>query len=455
MALRGGRFFNTLLKGIRRLTHARFYANTALGSIHRSAAVEEWYRYQRSPLSTQGLDRALAAFDMFFIRGDDGDIDDTCKLLDKIAGDFLQAQQDGFHTRSPRDKALALLRWVREKNLTGMDDPAENYRCLRNCLIGHALRDHKSHPSLPIVSCAIYTCLAERIGLRAACCAFPQHVHAMVMAPLGQDLNGNMMDPPSTDMDRMFLDPYGSSEEIQLADLRSRLGQLPWLHGPDVFLAPAPVPVLIQRIGGNLRATFHDFRRGRQEHQSVEHLAIVRDDQPASKRNVESALYAAYWENLLTTPVTNFQWDNALDEFLQYVTHLFPEDAWMVDKYMKPLYEVFTQSVHPRHRFTLENVTEVLKLLRNADHRQPTVSRRYTQEIHQNVWYTVGQVFKHRRYGYIGIINGWGEKGTSSLPAAHSLNMDEVMADEMGSDSGTDSDTMRARLRKKVFYTCL
>lgn len=433
----------------------RYYANTALASIHRSVAVEEWYRYQRAPLITQGLDRALGAFDMFFIRGDDGDIDDTCALLDQFAAAFLRAH-DGFPERSPRDKALALLRWVRDQNLTGMDDPADNYRCLRNCLLGHALRDD-NHPSLPIVSCAIYTCLAERVGLRAACCAFPQHVHAMVMAPLGEDLDGNKMDPPTTDVDRMFLDPYASAEEIQLGDLRSRLVQLPWLQGPEAFLGPAPVPVLVQRVGANMRATFHDLLRGRilgrQEHQLVEHLTLLRDDRPASKRTIETAVYAAHWENLLTTPVSNFQWDNTLDEFLHYITHRFPEDAWLVEKYMLPLYTVFTQSVHPRHRFTLENVPEVLRLLRNADRRQPTVNRRYTQEIHQNVWYTVGQVFRHRRFGYIGIINGWGEKGTSSLPGAHSLSMDEVMS-EM-SDSGTDSDTLRARLRKKVFYTCL
>lgn len=436
---------------------ARYYANLALSSIHRSAAIEEWHRYQRAPLTTQGLDRALAAFDMFFIRGDDGDIDDTCALLDDIAAEFLQApQHESFPAWSPRDKALALVRWVRDKNLTGMDDSAQNYRCLRNCLLGHALRDTGSHPSLPVVSCAIYTCLAERVGLRAACCAFPAHVHAMVMAPLGQDLNGNAMDPPSTDIDRMFLDPYNSAEEIQLADLRSRLARLPWLAGQETFFVPAPVPVLVQRVGGNMKASFHGFFRGRQDHQVVERLALIRDDRAPTRRNVESAAYAAYWESLLTTPVSNFQWDNTLDEFLHYVTHLFSEDAWLVEKYVMPLYTDFTQSVHLRHRFTLENVPEVLRLLRNADRRQPTVSRRYTQEIHQNVWYTVGQVFRHKRYGYVGIINGWGEKGTSSLPSSHALSMEEVMGEVMGDeDSGADSDTLRARLRKKVFYTCL
>lgn len=422
-----------------------------MASIHRGVAVEEWYQYQRTPLAAQGLDRALAAFDMFFVGGQDGDIDSICALLDSIAAEFLSEHKD-FSDASTRDRALSLLKWIRRKNLTGMDNSGENYRCLRNCLIGHALRD-ESHPSLPIISCAIYTCLAERVGLRAACCAFPSHVHAMVMAPLGRDLDGKELSPPSTDVDRMFLDPYGSSEEVHFGDLRSRLVEFDWLHGQEAFLVPAPVPVLVQRVGRNMRMTFHDFLHRRQEHLSVEHLAVLRDDRSASRRTVESAVYAAHWANLLMTPVSNFQWDSTLDEFLHYVTHFFPEDAWMVDKYITPLYTIYTQSVQPRHRFTLENVPEVLRLLRNSDARQPTSSRRYTQEIHQNVWYSVGQVFRHRRYGYLGIINGWGEKGTSSLPVAHSLSMEEVM-DEM-SDSGTDSDTLRARLRRKVFYTCL
>ncbi|KAF3763623.1 hypothetical protein M406DRAFT_94515 [Cryphonectria parasitica EP155] len=429
----------------------RYFANTALSSIHRGAAVHEWYSYQRTPLTPFGLDRALAAFDMFFAPEDDGDIDGTCALLDRLAAEFIE-EQDGFDALSTRDKALALLKWTRDRNLTGMDNPGENYRCLRNCLIGHALRD-ENHPSLPLVSCAIYTCLAERAGLRAACCAFPSHVHAMIMAPLGHDLDGKQIEPPTTDVDKMFLDPYGSSEEVHLADLRSRLVEFDWLHGEEAFLVPAPVPVLVQRVGRNMKMTFHDFIHRRQEHLSVEHLAVLRADRPPSKRTVESSVYAAHWANLLMTPVSNFQWDSSLDHFLHFVTHYFPEDAWMVEMYLTPLYKIHTNTVQPRHRFTLENVPEVLRLIRNADNRTPTVNRRYTQEINQTVWYTVGQVFRHKRYAYIGIINGWGERGTSSLPGAPSLAMEDLM-DEL-SDSGTDSDTIGLRLRKKVFYTCL
>lgn len=424
----------------------RYYANTALASIHRGVAVHEWSHYQRAPLTAQGLDRALAAFDMFFVRGDDNDIEDTCALLDRLATDFLEEQGTKFEGLSARDKALALLKWVRARNLVGMDDPEENYRNLRNCLIGFALRDER-HPSLPIISAVIYSCLAERIGLRAACAAFPSHVHAMVMAPAGRDLDGKEVSAPVNEADKMFLDPYGSGEEIQFDDLRSRLVELDWINGRDAFLVAAPVPIMVYRVGRNLAATFGSFFNTRQDQ-----LAAL-NGRPPSKLTVESAAYAARWTNLLMTPVSNFQWDNTLDQFLNQLAQQFPEDSWLVEEYILPLYQIFTQSVQPRIRFTWENLPEMLGLIRNMDNRQPTVSRRYTQEIHQNVWYTVGQVFRHRRYGYIGIINGWGERGTQSLPMPHNMSFEEAM-DEMA-DSGTDSDTVRQRLRKKTFYTCL
>jgi hypothetical protein len=53
----------------------RYYANAALGSIHRGIAVEVWSQYQDTPLSTRHLDQALGAFDMFVLYDQKEDID--------------------------------------------------------------------------------------------------------------------------------------------------------------------------------------------------------------------------------------------------------------------------------------------------------------------------------------------------------------------------------------------
>lgn len=65
----------------------RYFSNAILDSIHRSIAIEEWYRLglDRDSLNAQAaakrLERALAAFDMFVLHDQPGDIDDVCITL--------------------------------------------------------------------------------------------------------------------------------------------------------------------------------------------------------------------------------------------------------------------------------------------------------------------------------------------------------------------------------------
>ena len=56
----------------------RYYANSALDSIHRGIAVEVWSGYQGAALSARGLDRAVGAFDMFVLHDQPQDLDYVC-----------------------------------------------------------------------------------------------------------------------------------------------------------------------------------------------------------------------------------------------------------------------------------------------------------------------------------------------------------------------------------------
>lgn len=58
-----------------RLTVGRYWASTALGSIHRGIAVETWIQLRDFPMAEQSLDRALGAFDMFVLHDAPNDID--------------------------------------------------------------------------------------------------------------------------------------------------------------------------------------------------------------------------------------------------------------------------------------------------------------------------------------------------------------------------------------------
>jgi F-box protein 21 len=95
-----------------------------------------------------------------------------------------------------------------------------------------------------------------------------------------------------------------------------------------------------------------------------------------------------------------------------------------------------------------------MNMLENLDNRQPTVNRRYTQEIHSRVQYKIGQVFRHRRYHYIGIINGWAANGATALPTPHYLSTDEP-EEEADADLGNVQEENPQQRPSKIYYTCL
>lgn len=349
---------------------------------------------------------------------------------------------------STRQKALSLVRWLRVNNLTGMENPEVNYRNLRNCFIGHALSDPE-HPSLPIISSAIFCAVAERLGMTTSCCAFPSHVHASVFAPPGQSLDG-AAEEPGLEMESMYLDPYGSDDEITVQDLRLRLVEFGWASSSDVFLSASPVPVIVQRTAQNIKTSYLKVRELPDDDPAGLELRRLRSGNPSL--NVDVAFYSSMWAQLLTTQASSIHWDGNLDWFLNRFALTWSEDWWIVQKYLAPLYDTFIESLaEPRHRVGWENVREILGMLQNLDQRQPTINRRYTQDIHERVRYKIGQVFRHSRYRYIAVINGWAATGTAALPTPHHTSTDET--EDNGEEAPPPQDPRQRQ--GKTYYTCL
>jgi F-box protein 21 len=371
-----------------------------------------------------------------------------CNSLDSLAAQFRE-EYPNVEELSTRQKALALVRWLRANNLTGMEAPDTNYRNLRNCLMGHALSE-EGHTSLPIVSSAIFCCVAERLGMRSACCAFPSHVHASVFAPPGMSLDGAEEEIPGSDLESMYLDPYGSDNEVTLDDLRSRLVEFGWSLGSEAFLKATPVPLIVARLAQNIKSSYS----------AVELMERGGDNEIEMKRlragdpdlNLEAAVYASMWAELLMKQTSSFHWDANLDSFLNKFALNWSEDAWIVEKYLVPLYDSFIAS-QPQQRLRRgwENVRAIMNMLQNLDNRQPTVNRRYTQEIHSRVLYRIGQVFRHKRYSYIGIINGWAANGATALPTPHYLTTDEAEEEADAADNPHEN----SQRPSKIYYTCL
>ncbi|KAM5352092.1 hypothetical protein ACJ41O_004815 [Fusarium nematophilum] len=412
----------------------RYYSRSLLDSIHRSIAVEEWHKLQSaSPdsgahSSSYSLERALGAFDLFVLHDQPGDLDDIAHILDEKAAEFRDSRPD-FHELTTRQKALALNRWLRMNNLTGLQHPERNYRNLRNCLIGQALR-HEDHDSIPIISSAIFCCIAERLGMQAQCCAFPTHVHAIVFAEHGKTLDGTPVSQPGAPLERLYLDPYSSSEEVPMADLQAMLSQFGWQTSTDVFLSPVTPVAIAMRTARNIRATAARVIEARDQAEPELTRLITGND----SSNIDAALYSALWACLLLTPVDSFEWDEVLEPFLNRFARSWYEDAWLVEKYIFPLYDrfgPFRERIIRNNPRRWDDPREVLGLVDELDELAPPV-------------------FKHRRYGWIGAVNGWTDQGTRRLPMPHTVAIDETLDD----NSDTELPNL-VRPRNQIFYTCL
>ncbi|EFW99844.1 f-box domain containing protein [Grosmannia clavigera kw1407] len=497
----------------------RYFAQSALSSINRGLAVEEWCKVQVQIEGFGRLDRALGAFDMFVLHDGDEDMDGIERMLDGLADEF-RAANPRLATMTTRQTALALLQWVRSKDLVGLAHSARCFRNVRNCLIGHALTE-PGHPSLPIVSSVIYTSLATRLGLQAYCCAVPGHVYSTVLARRGSTVDGTPVAEavltstspgisPATATDsgpvladngeRMFLDPYSHGQEVRLEALRSTIVQLVWgavTESRDSFLLPAPTSAIVLRVALNLEASYAQARevmpvlghhdqehvaaalqqqqQQQQQQQSRELLWLRRGDEEA---NLEALLYATTWVAVLMRPISSIGWRRHVDLLLARLARRYGEDAWIVERYLVPLFDRHQQyqrqlrqlydyprrglwsddededrGQHNHRRSSPESTGDwtdprvMVRLIRNLDQRLPEASRRYTQEICASVRYRVGQVFRHRRFGFVAIINGWtlNESGptASRRPAAAAV-------------AAVAAKTPPAHNRPKpAFYTCL
>ncbi|TWU78124.1 hypothetical protein ED733_007335 [Metarhizium rileyi] len=367
----------------------RYFSNAILDSIHRSIAIEEWYRLSldRESLPAQAaalrLERALGAFDMFVLHDQPGDLDDIHQILDDMVIQF-RISHATLSELTTRETALALNRWMRANNLTGLRNPERNYRNLRNCFLGQALR-HEDHESIPLVSSAMFCCLAARLGLNAQCCAFPTHVHAIVFPQSGQTLDGHVVDGYREQTERMYLDPYGLDNEVPASDLQNLLAHYGWQTSTDAFLAPVPPVTMVLRTAQNIKSAFARIL----ELQNNAHPELSQLLRGNSAMNVDAALYSAMWASLILTPPNTFEWDDRLASFLRRFAGSWPEDALLVEQYLLPMYNSFTP-------FRDEFARQINRELGDPwDHWLP---------------FKIGEVFRHKRYGWIGVITGWSSR---------------------------------------------
>lgn len=385
-------------------------------------AVRQWFQVSNSSPSDPffvkpSLEKSLAAFDMFVLYDQRGDLDEvsrilvatdvhsdtriqqTSQLLDKYAEIFKNSQPD-WEQKSTRQRALALNQWIRSSNLAGLRNQQLDYRNLRNCFIGQALRDPK-HESIPIISCAIYCSIAERVSLQAECFLAPVCVHVVVTAPNGYDLDMNRSDSEH----QMYLDPFGTDGDVPV----DRLEHL--VSHADMSIASlrnsGTVLAISTRTAHNIQASYAAGSR------RADPLAMSRLIHGHAAVNRQLARYATHWALLvLQTPFTR-TWVDQRTQLLQQILHDWPEDEWIMSQYVLMQGQRTGSDVAMQHMEMF-----VMNQVRRTE-RSHAVALQSELTAEMVAPLRLGQVFTHTRYQWTGAIVGFYE-----LPPASWGNFD-------------------------------
>lgn len=280
----------------------------------------------------------------------------------------------------------------------GIGDNAQ-YHDLQNNFLGIALHD-ESHPSLALVSVAIYCCVAERLGLDAQPCAFPLHPLAIINPPAGCAMDGQNMPPGSAAAPPMYMDPFRSSREVYLENLQAQLQAMGISaeDSPDLLNA-SPTVEIVRRTANSIIASLQAIRRNH---------AVTPSAAVHSFPDMEGAFYASVWALVLLPEGSDIAAGVQRRNCLGHLTKLMEKhsltDTWLIEEYILPLIEDHAQ---------YEQLHETIRVIRTSDHMPKQVKNR-TLDACNNVRYKVGQVFQHKRYSYKAVIIGWDVECTAT-----------------------------------------
>jgi F-box protein 21 len=371
----------------------RYYANAVLERIHREVAIKVWSGLGIG--DDEPLERALGAYDVFARVGLDVDIDVVTEDINDLANGLLEEHPD-FRTWSPRKKAFTLASYLRDRGFNGVPD--SSYRAVRNNFIGLTIRT-ATHHSLPLISVAIYCAVAQRFGLDARPVGFLFHVYTLVYAPPNHNLDGEYKPSSSVGLDSMYLDPFRSTTEVRLSDLKLVLRDMNVPTSQhEHFLSHTNTREMVLRTARNVMNSVMTIRQTE---------AGIRNGQAlwaTSYPDMDNAFYATIWAMLLLGPIDdNSDLERITIRRRQYLPYLlehfqkhFPWDVILVSRYVIPMF----YDEHEERGLTHE-VREILEL--DAIHHPGN----YRSKRGQHVKFKVGQLFRHKRYGYEGVVTGW------------------------------------------------
>lgn len=361
----------------------RFHTNAILDHIQRAEVLKEWQKLTMQQVGRNSditPERALACFDMFVLHEHFGDLDEVSGIMDYLKKQFEKLHPD-FRHHDLRQKAITVAQFLRNMDLTGLDDE-ERFTDFQNNYISAALQDPE-HPSIPLISTAIYCSLACRLGLDASFLNFPGHVHAVVTIE---------------DDEQIYMDPYKSAEEVprsRLIWILNEVGIASEHHRGS--LRPTSLQTIVTRNAQNLLNSCkesdiqdHDFfyRRGKGLSNPV--------------ADANDAVYSALWAIFMmsSSPVAA---RTAIPHIMNKYGQDYPMDGTLIEKFICERPGYVDEELE-----TL--IRQTVGVTLRSDSVAKTPKRRDGTGFRDNVRYEVGQVFRHKRERYTAVICGWDEQ---------------------------------------------
>ncbi|KAK4556424.1 hypothetical protein LTR86_006568 [Recurvomyces mirabilis] len=405
----------------------RYYADAVLGQIHRATALEKWMKLQKQQMVR--LEEVLGAYDLFVLAGKKGDLSDIDRELNRVA-DAIKSQDLHFGTWTIRDKAIAVARWLREHNLVG-NPGEEDYHALRNNFISIALFD-PPHTSLPLQSVAIYCAICRRLGIDARPSNYPHHVHAVIQTPLDTTLDGGPRsatreldyDNPA---DIMHMDPWRSETELPREALSTRLLQMGAPRAQHSYhLGPSSTLEIALRTGRNIMNSVQQAR-------DLQRQAGGDDEsgEGPSYPDIDAAWYSMLWSMFVlgdtNAATTLHRRRQCLPYLIEHYQAHFPEDLGLIETLVIPMLENERE-----HHVLLHLVTTA----RTGDANARPISKRPSRDQLRaglfpipgtgGVGCKIGTVFRHRRYGYEGVVVGWDTKCSAEPRWIEQMGVDRL-----------------------------
>jgi F-box protein 21 len=367
----------------------RWWANELLWFINRFEASESLFMILSSDSPDWREEDVLICFDMLMRRDGVANHAYISGMLDNLAKQF-EAEHPKFAEFTTRDLAFKLVEYLMFSVGLRFSENEDEFFQPSNSLLSYCLAEPE-HRGLPITHCTIYCAIARRLGLRSRILGLPGNVFLAIYAPDGKSVDHKQL-PPTAKPDLLYLDllrPGGweVSEEFLIG--RTRELVLASAEERQSLVQPMNPRTFAYRVGNNI---VH----------CINHVLEVGTPVPEHGLHALPLQYSLSLFSFIDRVSGNFMHLNPMrpdDHAFNHPRIHYRNVAGYAEEY-RPWDAVLLQELRNSHPFSI-------RPFHAYPVPQPPIITKRRGPASNALRFRVGQVFRHVRYNYIGVIIGW------------------------------------------------